>query len=112
MTMLSRPPASCRYCLCPHSACAAFAARPGGVAAGLPGDKVCVLTAHPAKFEETVAEAVGGPTPASHEDPRVAALKALPNHHFTPLRKAGHADWRAAWVRDREAVEAQSVARS
>jgi threonine synthase len=48
-----------RYILCPHSAVGvkAAAAAPGG------GDLVCLATAHPAKFNEVIEQAIGHPAP-------------------------------------------------
>ena len=60
-----------RYLLDPHSAVGVAAARQHGI----DGPTVCVATAHPAKFPESVEQVVG-PGLAVH--PRLEALRGLP----------------------------------
>ena len=79
------------YIVCPHSACAIHARM--NIASDLQDPCVCVLTAHPVKFEDTVKEAIGVAPPIT---PAVAKLKTLPNHHFEWLRKKDGA-WRESW---------------
>lgn len=82
--------------LCPHSATAVFAALHPfrALIAGTP--TVCVLTAHPAKFEETVRKAIG-------RDPEfpaaITALRSMP-HKFKCLEKAStdSTEWRRQWI--------------
>ena len=90
--LLPLPPLPSRAdMLCPHSACAVYAAET--VAKGLRDPQVCVLTAHPAKFEDAVKEATGvGPVMTAN----VKALKRLPADHFEWLRRSGP-NWRADW---------------
>lgn len=91
--------------LCPHSATAVYAALhpfrgqlrgPVTAAAAAFAPTVCVLTAHPSKFEETVRRAIG-------RDPEfpsaVTALRALP-HRFQTLDKTSPdaAVWRKQWI--------------
>ena len=89
-----------QYTLCPHSATAVFAAasprlqaqlretttgtqlRAAGAGSRRADRQVCVLTAHPAKFEDAVKRATGSP-PAF--PPAVQRLKTMP-HHFEWLR--------------------------
>lgn len=72
-----------RYALCPHSAIGVYASELEAVH-DLPGAKICVLTAHPVKFEETLRKAgVLDPVVV----PSVERLKQLPNDLFTPLRR-------------------------
>ena len=93
------------YCLCPHSATAVFAA--DKFAAQLSDKVVCVLTAHPAKFEDAVQAAIGQPPPTT---PGVEALKQLP-HKFEWLRKPEGQDWKEAWKRVlKQAVVARNEA--
>jgi threonine synthase len=69
-----------KYCLCPHSAIAVHAANT--VAKDFTDPTVCVLTAHPAKFEEAVMAAIGVLPPTV---PVVEKMKTMP-HKFTWLR--------------------------
>ena len=83
--------------LCPHSAIAVYA---GMHTFKDLTDKstatVCVLTAHPAKFEETIRKAIGRDPvfPAS-----VSAMKSMPQK-FKSLIKASEdsATWRKDWI--------------
>jgi threonine synthase len=82
--------------LCPHSATAVFAAlHPFRAQLGAT-PTVCVLTAHPAKFEKTVRRAIGRDPafPAS-----VTALRSLPQR-FQSLDKSSQdaAVWRKDWI--------------
>ena len=92
-----------RYVVCPHGAIAIHARR--HIAKDLHEPSICVLTAHPAKFEDTVQAAIGT---VPRTVPAVEALKKLPNHHFKWLRKQGP-HWRADWIREiKDAVELSS----
>lgn len=82
--------------ICPHSAVGVCAARTVPDPSG--NTRVCVLTAHPAKFESAITKALGRP-PAL--PPALAALKTLP-HKFKLLDKSA-ADWKTAWA---EAIKA------
>lgn len=74
------------YALCPHSAIGVCAAEM--MKADLAVNPViCVLTAHPAKFEETLAAAGIASTP----HPVVEKLRKLPNDKFQWLRAHGKA---------------------
>jgi hypothetical protein len=57
---------------------------------------ICVLTAHPAKFEAAVLEACGT-VPA--DTPAVHALKQLPRDKFKSLRKSSPS-WRQEWINE------------
>jgi threonine synthase len=95
-----------RYSVCPHGACAIHARHT--IAADLT-PTICVLTAHPAKFEKTVREATGAPAPTTLV---VDALKVARRDHFTWLRKEGQ-HWRKAWVAQiKLAVESNQLAGS
>lgn len=77
--------------ICPHSAIgvhAAWSHQDDGFS------QVCVLTAHPAKFEATMTKALGRPPKMPHS---LDLMKTLP-HHFQCLQKES-ADWRQEWMR-------------
>lgn len=83
--------------LCPHSATAIFAALRPFQALSAATPTVCVLTAHPAKFEETVRKAIGKyPVfPAA-----ITALRSMPQK-FKCLDKKSSSDpaeWRNEWI--------------
>lgn len=78
--------------VCPHSAVGICAARNLG-AEGSAIPHVCVLTAHPAKFESAIVKALGRPPTLP---PAIAALKTLP-HKYLTLDKDSP-DWRSQWV--------------
>ena len=95
------------YFLCPHSAIAVHAAERLKLP---PGPRVCVLTAHPCKFEDAVTRATGLPPPFP---PAVLRMKTLP-HRFRWLRADGKRSIgkAQAWAATlRAAVEAISAAR-
>lgn len=114
-----------QYTLCPHSATAVFAAasprlqaqlretttgtqlRAAGAGSRRADRQVCVLTAHPAKFEDAVKRATGSP-PAF--PPAVQRLKTMP-HHFEWLRApAGGANKQEAWAATLRAAVEESAA--
>lgn len=82
--------------LCPHSATALFAALHPFKALSQATTTVCVLTAHPAKFEETVRRAIGRDP---EFPPAVTALRSMPQK-FKCLNKssAEAATWRNEWI--------------
>ena len=95
------------YSVCPHGACAIHAQKT--IAADLK-PAVCVLTAHPAKFEETVMDALGVLPASVTENAAVNALKELPRDKFTWLRKKNDG-WRAEWIAEiKAAVEKTGAA--
>ena len=69
-----------QYMLCPHSAIGVHAAE----ALALPGKQICVLTAHPCKFEDAVRKATGR---LPDFPPAVEAMKRMP-HKFKWLKAA------------------------
>jgi threonine synthase len=88
-------------CICPHSATAVHAAELLAAKIVLPGDQpqtaavnVCVLTAHPAKFEDAVRKAIGIEPPTLAV---VEALRAVPasEHRFTELLRTP--GWKLEW---------------
>lgn len=89
------------YCLCPHSAIPVHAvSRDGGRLLPKTGTPVVsVATAHPAKFEHAVGQALegldGAPTGQQLYTPRVRELFRLPTR-FRELKKSG-GDWRKQW---------------
>lgn len=100
------------YALCPHSAVGVFAAEQPQVLEAIPdAPVVCVLTAHPAKFDAAVA-AAGMPRQST---PAVDALRQLP-HRFEWLRAPKGlppAEKRALWAATvREAVERANAPRA
>jgi threonine synthase len=95
-----------RYCLCPHSATAVFAA--DKFADQLGSKVVCVLTAHPAKFEDAVQEAIGQMPPTT---PAVEALKTLP-HKFERLRRSAGKDWVGVKEEWKNTLRAAVIARN
>ena len=116
------------YVACPHSACAIYAAEAmglsgtGGTFGGNTSESngsnvpaVCVLTAHPAKFEDAVAAAIGEEN-VPEDIPEVKRLKSLPDDKFTALRRAEQEGGAAnrtklEWMmKIRAAVEARAAA--
>jgi threonine synthase len=97
------------YMLCPHSAIGVRAAE----RLALPGKQICVLTAHPCKFEDAVFKATGR---KPHFPPAVQKMKTMP-HKFKWLKddapvgvdKLEH--WKATLVAD-VVARAQQVDRS
>lgn len=83
--------------LCPHSAISVFAGRTQFNYLAHEAPTLCVLTAHPSKFESAVLKATGSspPLPAS-----VIALKSLPQRFETLEKKQGATDeeWRKDWI--------------
>ena len=92
--------------LCPHSATAVFAAtnvfnsqvnhnhgEGAGAFTTMPVPAICVLTAHPAKFEDTYVLATGGklPPPPPAACGTASQLRAQ-KHSFSWLRKTSIAD--------------------
>lgn len=77
--------------LCPHSAIGVYAGLHLPSVAGL--TQVCVLTAHPAKFESSIVKALGTPPamPAA-----IQALSDLPQR-FECLDKSSD-NWRQQWI--------------
>jgi len=83
------------YALCPHSAIGVHAAQHRF--SNLCSDPmVCVLTAHPSKFETAFHEATHNPPPQLVSNP-VHILKTLPQN-FEWLRKNDDPDWRNTWI--------------
>jgi threonine synthase len=84
------------FVLCPHSATSVYAALHPFREMSAATLTVCVLTAHPSKFEEAVQRAIG-------RDPEfpaaITALRSMP-HKFKSLDKASpEAEvWRKAWI--------------
>eukprot|EP01038_Epipyxis_sp_PR26KG_P006735 gene6735-9229_t len=84
-----------KYLLCPHSAI--------GVCAGLNNfyelsrsiKTVCVLTAHPVKFESCIVKAIGSYPESIPE--RIAEMQHQPTR-FEPLVKTNN-NWRSEWIR-------------
>jgi threonine synthase len=80
--------------LCPHSATAVFAATgPFREVTSPASITLCVLTAHPAKFEETVRRATGKDPVFP---PAIDALRKMPQQ-FISLDKQ-HGNWRREWI--------------
>lgn len=79
--------------LCPHSAVGVYVGQNKFETIIEENATVCVLTAHPAKFEEAVKEATGSPPPFPKS---VLDMKILPQK-FELLRKENE-NWRNDWV--------------
>ena len=98
-------------CLCPHSATAVHAAEclAAVLDASTAATTVVVLTAHPAKFEDAVQQAIGRPPPTL---PVVEALRAVPaeEHRCTVLKRAPDPGWKEAWTRQLKKDVAESDA--
>ena len=73
------------YALCPHSAIGVHASKLRGLGLTDSDPVVCVLTAHHAKFEDTLRKA-GIASPPHHAG--VEKLKSMPSNHFEWLRSA------------------------
>lgn len=82
--------------LCPHSATSVFAALHPFKALAATTLTVCVLTAHPSKFEEAVQRAIGR-DPAF--PPAITALRSLPHKFKTLDKRAPEPEvWRKDWI--------------
>lgn len=83
--------------LCPHSAISVFAGRTQFSYLAQEAPTLCVLTAHPSKFESAVLKATGAAPPLPES---VVALKSLSQRFATLESRAGAADeeWRAEWI--------------
>jgi len=90
------------FLLCPHSAISVFAALTKFALLAAEEPLVCVLTAHPAKFEDAVRKAIGEDPPYP---PSVTEMSSMP-HTFKWLRKRCNKEgvdvdensWRAEWI--------------
>ena len=83
------------FLLCPHSAISVYGALHPFANIAKEELAVCVLTAHPAKFESAIVKAIGH-VPTTNE--KVQAMKLLP-HKFKWLRisSSDAAVWRKEW---------------
>jgi threonine synthase len=84
------------YALCPHSAIGVNAATTTFRDLSNTAPMICVLTAHPSKFEAAYRRATTQPPPQLASNP-VDVLFTLP-HKFEWLRKNGIENWREEWI--------------
>jgi threonine synthase len=96
-----------RQALCPHSAVGVYAATHQFRHFADSGPVLCVLTAHPSKFEQAFELATGEKPPQLPQNP-TDALRSLPQQ-FEWLRQEGRPEWRAEWIQKlKSAVRASS----
>ncbi len=84
------------YALCPHSALGVHAGRNLFRNLSQHCPLLCVLTAHPSKFETSFVKATGVLPPQLSAHP-TSVLSTLPQR-YTWLRKDGRDGWRQEWI--------------
>lgn len=84
------------YALCPHSAIGVHAATTTFKELSQTAPMICVLTAHPSKFEAAYKRATNQPPPQLTSNP-VDVLFTLPTK-FEWLRKNRREHWRTEWI--------------
>ena len=84
------------YALCPHSAIGVCAATKHFAELSGCAPMICVLTAHPSKFEETFTRATSRPPPQLARYP-VDVLHTLPTKYEVLAKNVGD-NWRREWI--------------
>ena len=84
------------FALCPHSAVGVCAATKHFAELSSRSPMICVLTAHPSKFDEAYTRATSLPPPQHPRYP-VDVLHTLPTR-YEWLRKGSGSHWRSDWI--------------